>query len=92
MLRIFEKNNYYYSFRYRNYRTFASPRPVQFSCLAIDSANEFVAAGAQDVFEIYLWSMKIGHLLEVHFNALLPFPYLSLFYSQHRIFLVSFQS
>lgn len=53
--------------RYRNYRTFASPRPVQFSCIAIDSANEFVAAGAQDVFEIYLWSMKIGHLLEVYF-------------------------
>lgn len=53
--------------RYRNFRTFASPRPVQFSCLAIDSANEFVAAGAQDVFEIYLWSMKIGHLLEVIF-------------------------
>ena len=54
--------------RYRNYRTFVSPRPVQFSCLAIDSANEFVAAGAQDVFEIYLWCMKIGHLLEVHID------------------------
>lgn len=55
----------HFRFRYRNFRTFTSPRPVQFSCLAIDSTNEFVAAGAQDVFEIYVWSMKMGHLLEV---------------------------
>jgi periodic tryptophan protein 2 len=31
----------------------------------MDSTAEFVAAGGQDVFEIYLWSMKIGRLLEV---------------------------
>ncbi|KAJ4452083.1 hypothetical protein ANN_03599 [Periplaneta americana] len=46
--------------RYRNFRTFTSPRPVQFACVALDSTGEFVAAGGQDVFEIYLWSMKIG--------------------------------
>lgn len=51
--------------RYRNFRTFVSPRPVQFASLAIDSTGEFVAAGGQDVFEAYLWSMKIGRLLEV---------------------------
>lgn len=51
--------------RYRNFRTFTSPRPVQFVSLALDSAGEFVAAGGQDVFEIYLWSMKIGRLVEV---------------------------
>lgn len=51
--------------RYRNFRTFTSPRPVQFGSLAIDSAGEFVAAGGQDIFEIYLWSMKIGRLVEV---------------------------
>ncbi|XP_049791974.1 periodic tryptophan protein 2 homolog isoform X1 [Schistocerca nitens] len=51
--------------RYRNFRTFTSPRPVQFSCLAIDSSAEFVAAGGQDVFEIFLWSLKIGRLVEV---------------------------
>ncbi|XP_050544928.1 periodic tryptophan protein 2 homolog [Daktulosphaira vitifoliae] len=51
--------------RYRNFRTFVSPRPVQFASLAIDSNGEFVAAGGQDVFEAYLWSMKIGRLLEV---------------------------
>ncbi|XP_071445521.1 periodic tryptophan protein 2 homolog [Hetaerina americana] len=51
--------------RYRNFRTFTSPRPVQFSCVAMDSSSEFVAAGGQDVFEIYLWSLKVGRLLEV---------------------------
>lgn len=51
--------------RYRNFRTFTSPRPVQFSCVAIDASGELVAAGAQDEFEIFLWSMKLGKLLEV---------------------------
>ncbi|CAH1131380.1 unnamed protein product [Ceutorhynchus assimilis] len=51
--------------RYRNFKTFTSPRPVQFSCVAVDSSGEFVAAGGQDVFEIYLWSVKTGRLLEI---------------------------
>ncbi|CAH1183241.1 unnamed protein product [Phaedon cochleariae] len=51
--------------RYRNFRTFTSTRPVQFSCVAVDSSGEFVAAGGQDIFEIYLWSMKTGRLLEI---------------------------
>lgn len=51
--------------RYRNFRTFASPRPVQLSCVAVDSSGEFVAAGGQDVFEIFLWSIKLGRLLEI---------------------------
>ncbi|BET00247.1 periodic tryptophan protein 2 [Nesidiocoris tenuis] len=51
--------------RYRNFRTLTTPRPVQFASLAIDSSSEFVAAGGQDVFEIYLWSLKVGRLLEV---------------------------
>lgn len=51
--------------RYRNFRTLTSPRPVQFTCVALDRTGEFVAAGGQDVFEIYLWSMKLGRLLEI---------------------------
>ncbi|XP_011146002.1 periodic tryptophan protein 2 homolog isoform X2 [Harpegnathos saltator] len=51
--------------RYRNFRTLTSPRPVQFSCMAIDASDEFLAAGGQDFFEIFLWSMKLGTLLEV---------------------------
>jgi periodic tryptophan protein 2 len=51
--------------RYRNFRTFASPRPAQFSCLAVDDSGEVVCAGSLDTFEIFLWSMQTGRLLEV---------------------------
>uniref|UniRef100_A0ABM0M5X9 Periodic tryptophan protein 2 homolog n=1 Tax=Saccoglossus kowalevskii TaxID=10224 RepID=A0ABM0M5X9_SACKO len=51
--------------RYRNFRTFTSPRPAQFQCLALDSSSEFVCAGSMDTFEIFVWSMQTGRLLEV---------------------------
>ncbi|KAI5941449.1 periodic tryptophan protein 2 homolog [Manis javanica] len=51
--------------RYRNFRTFTSPRPTQFSCVALDSSGEIVSAGAQDSFEIFIWSMQTGRLLDV---------------------------
>jgi len=53
------------SLRYRNFRTMTSPRPAQFSSLAVDSSGELVCAGSQDSFEIFLWSMQTGRLLEV---------------------------
>ncbi|KAJ6667645.1 hypothetical protein lerEdw1_016766 [Lerista edwardsae] len=51
--------------RYRNFRTFTSPRPTQFSCLAVDSSGEIVSAGSQDTFEIFVWSVQSGRLLDV---------------------------
>ena len=51
--------------RYRNFRTFTSPKPAQFSCLSIDVSGDLVAAGAQDTFDVYLWSLQTGRLLEV---------------------------
>ncbi|OSC96353.1 WD40 repeat-like protein [Trametes coccinea BRFM310] len=51
--------------RYRNFRTFTSPTPVQFSCLAVDPSGEVVAAGSSDSFEIFLWSVQTGKLLDV---------------------------
>ncbi|XP_022092797.1 periodic tryptophan protein 2 homolog [Acanthaster planci] len=51
--------------RYRNFRTFTSPHPAQFACLAVDSSGQLVAAGAQDSFEVFVWSMQTGRLLEV---------------------------
>lgn len=53
-------------YRYRNFRTLTSPHPAQFSTLAVDVSGELVSAGAQDSFEIFLWSMQTGRLLEVH--------------------------
>ncbi|XP_053398750.1 periodic tryptophan protein 2 homolog [Mercenaria mercenaria] len=51
--------------RYRNFRTFTSPRPAQFSCITIDPSGDIVCAGAQDTFEVFVWSMQTGRLLEV---------------------------
>uniref|UniRef100_A0ACB8FHQ9 U3 snoRNP protein n=1 Tax=Sphaerodactylus townsendi TaxID=933632 RepID=A0ACB8FHQ9_9SAUR len=51
--------------RYRNFRTFTSPRPTQFSSLAVDSSGEIISAGSQDSFEVFLWSMQSGRLLDV---------------------------
>lgn len=51
--------------RYRNFRTFTSPSPVQFSSLAVDPTGDVVCAGSQDNFEIYMWSVQTGKLLDV---------------------------
>ena len=37
---------------------------MQFSCLCLDSSGELVAAGGFDVFDIFVWSMQTGHLLQ----------------------------
>ncbi|GMK57030.1 hypothetical protein CspeluHIS016_0308700 [Cutaneotrichosporon spelunceum] len=51
--------------RYRNFRTFTSPTPVQFCSLAVDPSGEVVAAGSLDSYEIYLWSVQTGKLLDI---------------------------
>ncbi|KAF5310759.1 hypothetical protein D9619_008179 [Psilocybe cf. subviscida] len=51
--------------RYRNFRTFTSPSPVQFSCLAVDPSGEVVAAGSTDTYEVFLWSVQTGKLLDI---------------------------
>jgi periodic tryptophan protein 2 len=51
--------------RYKNFRTLASPDPVQFSCLAIDSSGEVVVAGSMDPFQIFVWALQTGNLLDV---------------------------
>lgn len=51
--------------RYRNFRTFTSPSPVQFSSLAVDPSGEVVAAGSVDSFEVFMWSVQTGKLLDI---------------------------
>jgi len=51
--------------RYRNFRTFTSPSPVQFTSLAVDPSGEVVAAGSTDTFEIFIWSVQTGKLLDI---------------------------
>lgn len=50
--------------RFRNFRTFTAPERVQFSSLAVDPSGEVVVAGSQDEFEIYVWSVQTGSLLD----------------------------
>ncbi|TPX32377.1 hypothetical protein SmJEL517_g04533 [Synchytrium microbalum] len=51
--------------RYRNFKTFTSPNPVQFSALAVDPSGEVVVAGSRDSYEVFVWSVSTGRLLDV---------------------------
>lgn len=51
--------------RYKNFRTLSAPTPVQFTSLAADPAGEVVCAGSLDPFQIYVWALQTGRLLEV---------------------------
>ncbi|CAJ2508111.1 Uu.00g092970.m01.CDS01 [Anthostomella pinea] len=50
--------------RYRNFRTFTAPARLSFSCLAVDPSGEVVAAGSLDSFDIHIWSVQTGQLLD----------------------------
>eukprot|EP00596_Hydrurales_sp_CCMP1899_P003442 CAMPEP_0119050586 /NCGR_PEP_ID=MMETSP1177-20130426/70734_1 /TAXON_ID=2985 /ORGANISM="Ochromonas sp, Strain CCMP1899" /LENGTH=830 /DNA_ID=CAMNT_0007029157 /DNA_START=526 /DNA_END=3015 /DNA_ORIENTATION=+ len=51
--------------RYRNFRTLTTPTPVQLISLAVDSSGEIVCAGSLDPFDIYVWSLQTGRLLDI---------------------------
>ncbi|ATY61846.1 Periodic tryptophan 2 [Cordyceps militaris] len=50
--------------RYRNFRTFTAPTRLSFSCMAVDPSGEVVAAGSLDSYDIYIWSVQTGQLLD----------------------------
>ncbi|KAI5308316.1 hypothetical protein KEM55_006025, partial [Ascosphaera atra] len=50
--------------RYRNFRTFTAPRRIPFSSLAVDPSGEVVCAGSTDSFDIHIWSVQTGQLLD----------------------------
>eukprot|EP01041_Mallomonas_annulata_P006791 gene6791-13750_t len=51
--------------RYRNFRTLTSPQATQFTCVAVDLSGEIVCAGSLDPFNIYLWTLQTGQLLDI---------------------------
>lgn len=63
--------------RYRHYRVFTTPKPVQFSCIALDTSGEVIAAGCADIFDVYVWSAKSGE----------PNVYIMFFHTSYIIFL-----
>jgi periodic tryptophan protein 2 len=54
--------------RYRNFKTlsgFSEDKLAQFICMAVDPVGgDFIVAGAQNTYEIFLWSLQTGRLLE----------------------------
>lgn len=50
--------------RYRNFRTFTAPSRLSFSCMAVDPSGEVVAAGSLDSFDVHIWSVQTGQLLD----------------------------
>ena len=50
--------------RYRCFRTFTAPARLSFSSLAVDPSAEVVAAGSLDDFDIHIWSVQTGQLLD----------------------------
>lgn len=52
--------------RYRNFRVLVGPPPRrQFGCVAVDASGDLVAAGCTDTFEIIVWSLRTGNVLEL---------------------------
>jgi periodic tryptophan protein 2 len=50
--------------RYRNFRTFTAPSRLSFTSLAADPSGEVVCAGSLDSFDIHIWSVQTGQLLD----------------------------
>ncbi|KFA75475.1 hypothetical protein S40288_01209 [Stachybotrys chartarum IBT 40288] len=50
--------------RYRNFRTFTAPTRLSFTSMAVDPSGEVVAAGSLDSFDIHIWSVQTGQLLD----------------------------
>ena len=48
--------------RYKHFRTMTAPNPVAFTSLAI--CGDVVVAGTRDTFEIYVWFLTTGELLD----------------------------
>jgi len=57
------------AFDLKHYRCFrvltAGSDRRQFSCVSVDAWGDLIAAGAQDEFEVYIWSLRTGQVLEI---------------------------
>ena len=52
--------------KYRNFRTMVGPPPRrQFACVAVDEMGDLVAAGCRESFEVIVWSLRTGQILEL---------------------------
>lgn len=63
--------------RYRNFKTYTSPTPCQFTTLAVDPAGEVLVAGTMDPFHIYTWNVQSGKILDILTGHIGPISSLS---------------
>ena len=50
--------------RYRNFRAFTAPTRLSFRSIAVDPSGEVVCAGSLDSYDIHIWSVQTGQLLD----------------------------
>lgn len=50
--------------RYRNFRTMTCPRQTQLGSLVVDDSSELIVAASKDLFEVYVFSMDTGDLVD----------------------------
>ena len=50
--------------RYRNFRILTTPTRLSFTSLAVDPSGDVICAGSSDSFEIHIWSLQTGQLLD----------------------------
>ena len=51
--------------RYRNFKILSGPSLLPFTAVAVDSSNEIVCAGTRDNFQICVWQLQTGKLLDM---------------------------
>ena len=49
--------------RLRNFRTMTPPQPTQLTCIATD--GEVVCCGSMEPYQIFVWSLRTGKLLDI---------------------------
>ncbi len=69
--------------KYKNFRVLSSPKPTQFTCLATDPSGDLVSAGSADNFNICIWSLRTGQLLDTLDGHTAPVS--SLIFSQTNV-------
>lgn len=51
--------------RYKNFRTMKPNKHTQLTCLAVEAGGDIVCAGSSDPFNIFVWSLKTGQLVDI---------------------------
>ena len=51
--------------KYKNFRIMTTPKQTQLICCSVDYSGEIVAAGSLNTYNIFVWSIKTGDLIDV---------------------------